>query len=422
MDTAEGFSNVKLLASGGYGRVFSAREEFWERKSRSSRSVVIKTMGRLHHGYVRMSAFRELFILSRLQPSPFIVNMYSSFAFVDQTSSDVTSLHVTLEKMDMDVGQLLRMAKRGPRSGLGVRWSDEDWSSIGLGVVHSVLSGLEHIHSTNVLHRDIKPGNILVNVDNSGRPTVVKIADFGLARAIDGEYSHDGYLTHAVSTRWYRAPELLLDRTSYTSTVDIWSTGCILAEFLLHGVVLFCGSNDTDQLHRICNLMGLPGTSDLPGVTATVNDGPEAVDAVDGGLQCLLPPHITAEEMSLLTSLLTFDGTRRPSASEVLEQAVFKSRGMGEECDGVQLRAMHIEDEALCLLARSADGFVDALCTQDVQFRCSSSADSLASLTESLASFDNDDNHDDDNDDAVFSTKDSHSLELFERAGCGSAT
>lgn len=299
MDVAEGFSDVCLLASGGYGKVFTANEERWEGKKKTAREVVIKAMTSLNHGYVRMSAFREIFILRRLQSSAHIVRLISSFAFVDQPSGDVTGIHLTLERMDMDVAFLLRQAKRG-RNELGVRWSDAEWSENGRFVVQQLLCALRDVHSINALHRDVKPGNVLVKVNSEGRPYQVKLADFGLARPLDTSYSHEGYLTHAVSTRWYRAPEILLGKSSYTSAVDIWSIGCVMAEFLLRGLTLFPGSNDTDQLQRICHMLGVSQVNQE--LQAASNETAETFSSDMGNvryetenLRQMLPPHITQQ-------------------------------------------------------------------------------------------------------------------------------
>ena len=290
MDTPEHFSHVHLLATGGYGKVFCASEQFWEGNTRKDREVVIKKMDRLHQSYFRMSTFRELFILRRLQSSRHVVQLLSAFALIDQSTGDVTSVNLTLERMDMDVAFLLHQAKRGRPE----RWSDSDWTTTGRFVVHQLLCGLRDVHAINAVHRDIKPGNILVRVNGNGQPYEVKLADFGLARPLDTSYRHDGYLTNAVSTRWYRAPELLLGTASYTNAVDIWSVGCVLAEFLLRGTTLFPGVNDTDQLQRICHMLGVMprNVRNSFGEDVKVLSSGDICDGT-GDLRQMLPPHIT---------------------------------------------------------------------------------------------------------------------------------
>lgn len=95
----------------------------------------------------------------------------------------------------------------------------------------------QYIHSASVLHRDLKPGNLLVNADCE-----LKICDFGLARGfdLDPQATNAGFMTEYVATRWYRAPEIMLSFTNYTTAIDLWSVGCILAE-LLGGRPIFKG-------------------------------------------------------------------------------------------------------------------------------------------------------------------------------------
>ena len=101
-----------------------------------------------------------------------------------------------------------------------------------------------------MFHRDIKPENLLVKGD------CVKIGDFGLARETNGRPPFTEY----ISTRWYRAPEILLRSKRYNSAVDIWAAGCIMAE-LMSLSPLFPGSNEEDELYKICSILGSPTPS-----------------------------------------------------------------------------------------------------------------------------------------------------------------
>ncbi|NXC86713.1 MK14 kinase, partial [Cercotrichas coryphoeus] len=98
-------------------------------------------------------------------------------------------------------------------------------------LIYQILRGLKYIHSADIIHRDLKPSNLAVNEDCE-----LKILDFGLARHTDDE------MTGYVATRWYRAPEIMLNWMHYNQTVDIWSVGCIMAE-LLTGRTLFPGTD-----------------------------------------------------------------------------------------------------------------------------------------------------------------------------------
>ena len=105
-----------------------------------------------------------------------------------------------------------------------------------------ILEGLVYMHGSGVLHRDIKPGNLLCNLDCE-----VRIADFGLGKLISGEVNNDGDLTNFVCTRWYRPPELVMgySKETYDSKLDMFSTGCVLAE-ILRGKVLFQSEDEKE--------------------------------------------------------------------------------------------------------------------------------------------------------------------------------
>ncbi|KAK2097821.1 Mitogen-activated protein kinase 3 [Saguinus oedipus] len=123
--------------------------------------------------------------------------------------------------------------------------------------LYQILRGLKYIHSANVLHRDLKPSNLLINTTCD-----LKICDFGLARIADPEHDHTGFLTEYVATRWYRAPEIMLNSKGYTKSIDIWSVGCILAEMLSNRPI-FPGKHYLDQLNHILGILGSPSQEDL---------------------------------------------------------------------------------------------------------------------------------------------------------------
>lgn len=107
--------------------------------------------------------------------------------------------------------------------------------------LYQILRGLKYIHSANVLHRDLKPSNLLLNANCD-----LKICDFGLARVT----SETDFMTEYVVTRWYRAPELLLNSSDYTAAIDVWSVGCIFME-LMDRKPLFPGRDHVHQLRLL---------------------------------------------------------------------------------------------------------------------------------------------------------------------------
>ena len=115
-------------------------------------------------------------------------------------------------------------------------------------IMYQILQGLSFMHKHGFFHRDIKPENLLCM-----GPELIKIADFGLAREIRSRPPYTDY----VSTRWYRAPEVLLRSTNYSSPIDIWAVGCIMAE-LYTLQPLFPGRSEIDQIFRCSSVLGTP--------------------------------------------------------------------------------------------------------------------------------------------------------------------
>lgn len=120
------------------------------------------------------------------------------------------------------------------------------------------LQGLDYLHSNWILHRDLKPNNLLINSKG-----VLKIGDFGLAKNYG---SPNKVYSHQVVTRWYRAPELIFGAKIYSTGIDIWAVGCILAELLLR-VPFLPGETDLDQLNQIFKVLGSPSEEDWPHVS-----------------------------------------------------------------------------------------------------------------------------------------------------------
>jgi serine/threonine protein kinase len=208
--------------------------------------------------------------------------------------------------------------------------------------VYQILLGVHRLHCAGILHRDLKPGNLLVNED-----CVVKVADLGLARAVgskageaaDADNSKGAALTEYVVTRWYRAPELLLNTgAGYGTGVDIWSIGCIFAE-LLNRVPLFPGGNYVAQLRMILNAVG-GGIGDVAesmlGGESFFNKVKEGFyrDDADGGCvalrEVIMNQHkdqsspISEDAMDLLTGLLKFVPAQRLTTLQALNHRFFK--------------------------------------------------------------------------------------------------
>lgn len=172
-----------------------------------------------------------------------------------------------------------------------------------------LLEGIAYCHSHRVLHRDLKPQNLLI--DSSGR---IKLADFGLARAFGVPVRT---YTHEVVTLWYRAPEVLLGSKFYSTSVDTWSLGCIFAEMLTRRP-LFPGDSEIDQLFRIFRTLGTPDEQSWPGVSQLPDYKSVFPRWEAQELSTVLPSSLSAEGRDIFTRLLVYNPSDRISAKMAL--------------------------------------------------------------------------------------------------------
>lgn len=221
----------RILGKGAYGVVCSATHV------PSGRKVAVKKIMPFQHSLMCIRTLREIRLLRHFRHE----NIISIYDVVKPMSySAFTEVYLVQELMPVDLEQVLRTQ----------RLSDDHCQYF----IYQVLRGLKAIHSAGVLHRDLKPGNLLVDEECG-----LKICDFGLARA---EIREDGLMTEYVATRWYRAPEIMLTSKEYTRAIDMWSVGCILAE-MLNGKVLFPGKVYHQQLALIFQTLGSPSEADF---------------------------------------------------------------------------------------------------------------------------------------------------------------
>ena len=175
-----------------------------------------------------------------------------------------------------------------------------------------ILLGVYECHKNWVLHRDMKPSNLLLTKDG-----VLRLADFGLAKVFgspDRKYSPQSV------TRWYRPPELLYGAEAYGPSVDIWSCGCILAEMMLRRAY-FPGENELDQLAKIFAALGTPTEDQWPGMRSL----PMFVEFEEfaGTPFKTLFTAVSDEAIDLLSKMLVYDPAKRISAAEALNHPWF---------------------------------------------------------------------------------------------------
>ncbi|NWS63537.1 MK15 kinase, partial [Chunga burmeisteri] len=189
-------------------------------------------------------------------------------------------------------------------------------------IIYQLLKATKFIHSGNVIHRDQKPSNILLDAD-----CFVKLCDFGLARSLRqlNEDQGNPALTEYVATRWYRAPEILLSSRSYTKGVDMWSIGCILGELLL-GKPLFPGTSTVNQIEQILRVIPAPSPEDILAMQSDYRAS--VINRMSSWQQVtfeeILPPSTPLPALDLLKKLLVFNPDKRLTAEEALQHPYVK--------------------------------------------------------------------------------------------------
>ena len=175
--------------------------------------------------------------------------------------------------------------------------------------LYQLLNGTAKCHKHKVLHRDLKPQNLLINADK-----VLKLADFGLARAFGIPVKN---FTHEVVTLWYRAPDILMGSKDYNTSVDIWSVGCIFAEIVTKKP-LFPGKNEEDQLNKIFKIRGTPASDEWNGITELAGYKNDFYQYKKDDLASYVPG-LSPEGLDLMEKMLVHNPNARISAKEALK-------------------------------------------------------------------------------------------------------
>lgn len=238
VETADLYDSLHRIGEGAFGEVRLGRCR------RSGRSVALKAVQLpVNTGTLPKAVFREIESLRQLS----CLNVISLLDMYPEENCIV----LVLEHACTDLGSIIA----GSKQYLGRSFIKQ--------MVFMILNGLRHCHGAGIIHRDIKPANILISRDG-----IAKIGDFGLARLYDASSSQS--MSHQVSTRWYRAPELLFASRHYSSAVDVWSTGAVVAE-IFSLCPLFPGVNDLDQMFRVFQVMGTPSLDTWPVIASAAS-------------------------------------------------------------------------------------------------------------------------------------------------------
>ncbi|WJX90554.1 [pyruvate dehydrogenase (acetyl-transferring)] kinase [Trifolium repens] len=291
---ADSFHKLDKIGQGTYSNVYKAKDTL------TGKIVALKKVrfDNLEPESVKFMA-REIMILRRLD-HPNVVKLEGLV-----TSRMSCSLYLVFQYMEHDL------------AGLSTSPTIKFTVSQVKCYMHQLFSGLEHCHNRNVLHRDLKGSNLLI--DNEG---ILRIADFGLASFFDP--NHKQPMTSRVVTLWYRSPELLLGATDYDVGVDLWSAGCILAE-LLAGRPIMPGRTEVEQLHKIFKLCGSPSDeywkkAKLP--HATIFKPQQSYKRCIANKFEDFPP----SSLPLIETLLAIDPDERQTATAALHSEFFMTQ------------------------------------------------------------------------------------------------
>jgi serine/threonine protein kinase len=282
------FDKQEKLGEGTYGVVYKAIDR------RTSEVVALKKI-RLDQEEEGLpaTAVREISILRDLK-HPNIVDL-------KEVINSRGKLTLVFEYLERDLKKFMD-GQRNPMQPMLVK-----------SYTYQILAGLCYCHCRRVIHRDMKPQNLLLN-----RQGLIKLCDFGLARAFTIPLRS---YTHEVVTLWYRAPEILLGSQLYSIGVDVWAVGCIVAE-MFAGRPLFPGDSEIDELHWIFKVLGTPDERVWPGVTGL----PEFKRTFQSWNRRDLSeviPHADPLALDLIEKMLDYNPVTRISAKAALDHPYF---------------------------------------------------------------------------------------------------
>ncbi|KAK7359405.1 hypothetical protein VNO77_01364 [Canavalia gladiata] len=325
------FERLNKIDEGTYGVVYRARDK------KTGEIVALKK--------VKMEKEKEGFPLTSLRE----INILLSFhhpSIVDVkevvVGSSLDSIFMVMEYMEHDLKGLMEAMKQ-PFSQSEVKC-----------LMIQLLEGVKYLHDNWVLHRDLKTSNLLLN--NRGE---LKICDFGLARQYGSPLKP---YTHLVVTLWYRAPELLLGAKQYSTAIDMWSLGCIMAE-LLSKEPLFNGKTEFDQLDKIFRILGTPnetiwpGFSKLPGVKVNfVKHQYNLLRKKFPATSFTGSPVLSDSGFDLLNKLLTYDPEKRITAEAALNHEWFREVPLPKSKEFMPtFPAQHAQDRRMRRIYKSPD-------------------------------------------------------------------
>lgn len=286
----EEYSRIEKIGEGTYGIVYKAVHK------ETKRTVALKKIRlETEDEGVPSTAIREISLLKELQ--------HPNIVCLEDVLLQEGKLYLVFEYLSMDLKKYMDSIP-----------ANETMDKMLIkSYLYQVTQAILFCHQRRVIHRDLKPQNLLINSNG-----VIKLADFGLARAFGIPVR---VYTHEVVTLWYRAPEVLLGSPRYSTPVDIWSIGCIFAE-MASKRPLFHGDSEIDQLFRIFRTLSTPTEETWPGVTSL----PDYKPSFPCWKKNTLPEtvrHLDSLGLDLLQKMLVFDPALRMSAKSLLQHPYF---------------------------------------------------------------------------------------------------
>jgi len=351
---------LQKLGKGAYGIVWKVRD-----KESNEIFALKKIFGAFQNATDAQRTFREIIFLQELTDHENIITLLD----VMKADND-KDIYLVFEYMETDLHAVIRA---NILEDIHKRF-----------IIYQLLKAIKYMHTAQVIHRDMKPSNLLLNSE-----CLVKVADFGLARLIDAP-KEDGarqqVLTDYVATRWYRAPEILLGSTTYTKGVDMWSIGCILGE-LLGGKPMFPGTSTMNQIDRIIEVTGRPSKEDIDAIQSEfaaqmLENLPEPNER---GLESMYP-NADGDAHDLLKKLLMFNPDKRITVEESLAHPyVTQFHNPEEELSCGKSIHIPIDDNKKLTVAAYRDELYTSIIKVNVETKKASRAKKAKSSTKKAA-------------------------------------
>jgi len=284
----EKYKKLGKLGEGTYGKVYLALDQ-----ETNQRVALKKILLSSDEEGIPCTALREVALLKELSNHPNIVQLKDVCYFHSK-------LFLVFEYLEKDLKTYINSVSSLP-------------PPLIKHYLYQLLKGICHCHSHRVLHRDLKPQNLLI--DSSG---ILKLADFGLSRSFCIPLRQ---YTHEVITLWYRPPEILLGQRNYSTPVDMWSIGCIFAEMVTK-TPLFPGDSEIDQIFRIFRTLGTPTEEIWEGVSQLAEFQSSFPRHPPQPLYKIFP-NMETHGLDLLSKMLNYEPSSRISAREALQHPYF---------------------------------------------------------------------------------------------------